>query len=158
MCLQALAICLSVAGGISEFVGLAMVVREIRSDRRRASEILDLRREIQLRPPVEEPPPGEPPISAPTWKDVTEGTATKELEQRIARVGGKVSELEARIERQKQEIGIEVIREIDRGDNEMRQRFREILTSSLRERWIGVSALLFGIALSATGSVLSSLA
>jgi hypothetical protein len=157
VCTQTLAICFSVVGGLTEIAGLAMVVREIRSDGLRAREILDLRRD--LRPPRVEPqsPELQPPIKDPTWKDVAEGTATRELEGRIAQVAGDVSELSARVERQKFELGIDVLREIDRGDNEMRQRFREILTGSMRERWIGVLALLIGILLSATGSVLSSL-
>ncbi|HXS48029.1 MAG TPA: hypothetical protein VN756_11265, partial [Solirubrobacterales bacterium] len=60
MCIQTLAICFSVAGGLTEIAGLAMVVREIRSDGLRARDILDLRRDLQL-PRLEPQPPATEP-------------------------------------------------------------------------------------------------
>ena len=148
---------LLIAGGLSELAGLAMVVREIASDRDRARQLLNRKRDI--RPPRRTYPADTPapPIKAPTWLDIRDGTATKELERRLTDLVQAVSEMRKQVDHQRDQLMVETLREIDRGDNELRQGFREILAGSLRERWIGVGALVVGIVLGVVGSVLSTL-
>jgi hypothetical protein len=163
MSLQTIAIGLSVAGGLAELAGLGMVIREIGSDRKRARELLGRKRQHQLprrKYGPKLPVPGR--TSTPGERghyfdkpDVFD--IRRQAGRGIATLANHMIDMRKAIDKERDDLEIKLLQEIDAGDDELRQRFREVLESDLTERWIGVIALATGIVLSATGSVLSSL-
>lgn len=72
-------------------------------------------------------------------------------------LGNAITGVTERADRHRDELEAQLLFEIDEGDEELRQTFREVLESDLSERWLGVIALATGIVLAAGGSVVGSL-
>lgn len=161
--MKILAIILSVTGGLSELFGLGMVIREIGSDRRRAAKLIGKTREPRTQR-REYPPKAHVPLGRalpgdratfhpkPDLYDMKAETA-----RAFAQVVNHVIDLRKDVDQKRDASEARLLAEIDQGDDDLRQAFREILESDLTERWVGVIALGVGIVLAAAGSVLGSL-
>ena len=163
MSLQTVAVVLSVVGGIAELAGLGMVIREIGADRRRARELLapkrqhhDPRRRYDPKLPV--PGTAITPGERTSHLDNPDVYAVRRQAARgLATLANTMIDMRKAIDKERDGLEAKLLHEIDKGDDELRERFREVLESDLTERWTGVIALGIGIVLAATGSVLSSL-
>jgi hypothetical protein len=80
-----------------------------------------------------------------------------QCERGFAMLGNAITGVTERADRHRDELEAQLLSEIDEGDEELRQTFREVLESDLSERWLGVIALATGIVLAAAGSVVGSL-
>jgi hypothetical protein len=162
--MQAVAVILSVLGGLCELAGLGMVIREIGADRARARELLARdreyvppRREYPSKIPVPSGRAGIASRSPVFGSRLDVHTLSAQMEKGMTMLMNAITGLTERIDKNRDELEVKLVEEIDEGDEELRQTFREVLESDLTERWIGVLALAVGIVLSATGSVLGSL-
>lgn len=161
--MQIAAIIVSILGGLFELGGLAAVMLEIKSDRDQARALLSKDRQHQA--PLRRYPP-DLPVRGTT---VTPGERRRfghspdvyqlraEVERSVAALANHLTDQRRALDKERDELEVKLFKEIDAGDEELREGFREILAGDLRIRTAGVSALLVGILLSATGSVLGSL-
>jgi len=157
--MQILAIIFSVVGGLSELFGLGMVIREIGADRKRARTLLAGSR--QYRRPQRQYPSRVPRAGATAGYG---GVGTRqadalhrETHDAIAILANSLTDVTKRLDEERDDLEEKLLKEVDQGDDDLRQAFREVLESDLTERWVGVTALGVGIVLAATGSVLGSL-
>jgi hypothetical protein len=156
--LNSWAILIAVIGAGFELVGLWMVVREIAGDRRRARLLLDKERSWRPKPPTPArrvmPHQVErgPAIST-TMQRSLESHVAQSLASLVTAHNQLVHDLDAAIDGRTDQL----LKEIDSGDNALRDVLRELLRGSIVERLAGVVAIGIGITLSATASVLSSL-
>jgi hypothetical protein len=155
----ALVITLMVMGSVAELAGIGLIAFEIRSDRRRAAQLV----ETEL---------DEPPIKTPVGRSL--GMAY-ELDGREPTIEERVANLESGLEnlRTTQTQGTQAMQEqlatvvraaaaeLDQRAHarveEMRLFVRELLTGDLRERKLGVSLLIAGVLLAMAGNILSVL-
>jgi len=79
------------------------------------------------------------------------------VERSVAALANLLTDQRRAVDEERDELEVKLFKEIDAGDEELREGFREILAGDLRIRTAGVSNLFVGILLSATGSVLGSL-
>lgn len=162
--MQAAAVIASILGGIFELGGLAAVVLQIKSDRERARALLT--KDRAHRPPKRKYPPdlpirGEQPtpseLSRHFEKPPSAFRLLGEPESNVAALANLLSDQRQAVDKERDELEVSLLREIDTGDEELRDGFREILAGNLRLRTAGVAALAIGIVLTAIGSALSSL-
>ena len=163
MSTNAVAVALTVLGGLSEVVGVFTVVREIAADRARAEKLLSTPRAYQ--PPerryaarLDRHAFG---VGGFGDQGVVASIQRPEVEDQItglaAAAGNAMLGMRKDIDKDRDELEESLLGEIDKGYNELRDNLRDILESDVRLRLVGVAALLFGIALSTAGSVLGNL-
>jgi hypothetical protein len=158
VCLNALAITLAAIGGVSELFGLAMVVREISSDRDRARTLLDKKR--NFRPAHRGSPRRVHASSLESRSPLTQmqrGGAERQVLGQIASLATGMNRLTHETGEALDKRTGELLTEIDKGDAALNAVLRQLLGANLRERVIGVIAIGVGIALSTIASILSSL-
>lgn len=153
------AIVFAVLGAGSEIFGLAMVVRQISADRDRARTLLDKQR--SWRPPKR---PGPRRVSASAINvrpagigSLQKGATERQLASMFASLVTGHNQLVHDSEEALDQRTTQLLEEIDKGDKELRNVLRELLSSSILERTIGVVAIGIGIALTMVASILSSL-
>jgi hypothetical protein len=158
-----LAIALTVLGGLSEVVGLFTVVREIAADRARARELLSVPRKYA--PPERQYPT---PLGRHSFgmggfggqgavASIMRPKVDDQITDLAAATGNAMLDMKKIVDQDRDELEENLLGEVDKGYNELRADLRDVLESDVRLRLFGVAALLTGIALSATGSVLGNL-
>jgi hypothetical protein len=154
----ALVIILATLGAAAQLGGVVFVVREIAGDRRRARELVDKQRQWKppgLRPPrrvsrgqVEARPlPTTSPFHRPAGQQVA---------AQIASLATGHNQLKHDVEKALGHAVEELLEEIDRGDNELRDVLRYLLRGSAIERTGGVLAILVGIVLSLAATIVGA--
>jgi hypothetical protein len=156
----ALAIVLSTLGGLSELVGVALVVFEIRDDRRRAEHLFQPRT-VHPQPKRQYPgrvlPPGPSPFSGMMPADRQQ----RDLENALGKIGTTLAngliDMRKAVDSQL-DVGLSRLREESlHADNELRSHLRYILAGGIKNRKRGVLLLILGIVLGTGGSILGSL-
>lgn len=160
MSLQAIAIALTVIGGIAQFFGVIIVVREIAGDRRRARELFDKQRNWE---PATLRPPRRVTEHAVAYRETgfssqLYGGAQGHIDRSLASLVNAHNQLQHDVSQALENRTDAILKEVDAGDNELRDVLRELLRGSIIERYLGVIAITVGIALSMIGGVLSSVA
>jgi hypothetical protein len=157
----ALAIGFSVAGGLCELGGIAVVVRGILQDRQRASRLFVRRRRRQA-PRRSYPGRVIPSPLTPSWASPMHGNQLQSVVEHVQRLEASVAniligvrravdtELDRSVENLRQEMAVQ--------DDVLRDGLLEVLAGSIRDRWLGVLLLALGIVLAMAGSVLSTVA
>jgi len=156
--LEAWAIIFAALGAFSEIFGLVMVVRQIAADRDRARKLLNKHR--NWHPPKR---PGPRRVSASSINVRPGGLGSMQvggadLAGMFASLVGGHNQLVHDVEQGLDQRTGQLLEEMDRGDKELRDVLRELLSSSILERTIGVTAIGFGIAFAMIASILSTLA
>lgn len=129
--MQILAVILSATGGAFELVGLAMVIRQIGSDRKRAAELIAKTRELRTPRrtyPSEMPVPSGrvlPGDRASYFDKPDVYEARAQMERGFAMLGNALIRMKKKTDEERDDLEVRMLEEIDRGDDELRQSFRE---------------------------------
>jgi hypothetical protein len=145
----------SVLGGLCELAGLVLVVLGIRDDQRRAKVLFN--QPLTFRPPRRTYPMA-PSANAPgggtTWGSLQ--NVDQRIRQLESSVGKLVIGVRKALDKQDDEYARQLHEAQVKGDNELRERLRDVLTGSLTGRAWGAALLAIGIVLGVAGSVLSN--
>jgi hypothetical protein len=156
------AIICSVVGGFCELAGLVLVALGIREDRERARTLFAKPVKVE-RPKVSYPGrmSGSAAPGSTAWGSSMVGSFETRIVKRItdleASVGNAVVKLKKIMDKQDFGNAEALYKAQVEGDNDLRQRLKEVLVGSITGRVWGVRLLAAGIFLGVAGSVLSSL-
>lgn len=160
--MSALAVTLSVAGGLFELGGLMLIVRGIGRDRAQAHRLFAPKR--RERTPRRSYPPKVMPRRYPSF-----GSTGLRQSDQLRRIVEYVAEVDAAAYNNFVGMRKALDAELDRSvadlrnnlaeaDNQLREHLRYVLAGSIRDRVIGALLLGAGIVLAAAGSVTGTLA
>ena len=152
-----LAIAFSVAGGVSELVGLAMVAREIRRDQRHARRLFRPQ-EAFHRPERNYPAQTRHGGANPRGHLGTPqpGQVEREMEAEIREIINALIGMRKAVDAERDDLEELAFEQIAKGDNALRHDLLEVLAGNTLERVVGATAIALGIALASVGAVLSS--
>ena len=156
-----LAVGFSIAGGACELLGLAIVIREIASDRARGRQLLarlDSRKPPKRTHPLAPMASSSPMPNAGLMSHSTQVAETyREVQRLEARVSGALVKLKQITDAELDQAVERVQNDLAERDAELRDGLRYVLAGSTRDRIVGAGLLVGGIVLAAAGSVLSGL-
>lgn len=158
--LNTLAVIFAILGAGVELVGLWAVAQEIASDWRRGRDLIDKQRKWK---PERRPPPRRVSASAISMRPAGVGSLQKgALERQISGlIASLVSGHNQLVRDSEEALDLrtgQLLEAIDKGDKELRDVLRELLSKeNIRRRVIGVVAIGIGITLTMVASILSSL-
>jgi hypothetical protein len=161
--MTAAAIICSILGGACELAGVALVVIGIRDDRNRARDLFDKPVKVK-RPKVTYPGrmSGATTPGSTAWASSYGGSSERAIIKRItdleASVGNALIKMKKIMDEQDFGNTEALYKAQVEGDNDLRQRLRDVLLGSIKGRVWGVRLLFAGIVLGVAGSVLGTLA
>jgi hypothetical protein len=158
--MSTLAIIFSAAGGLCEFVGLVLVIFEIREDRLRAARLFGPRRRPtvrQRRYPGRVMAPGPNPFGSLT-SSARQQTDTEAMGKIAALLANALINMRKAVDAELDRTSQRLQDEFESSDSALREQLLYVLGGGIRTRIVGAILLGLGITFGTTGSILSSLA